>query len=253
MTAKVEQLGGRARRADTAEWQMRVDLAACYRLMDHFGFSDVIWNHITARVPGEAEHFLINRMGLRYDEITASNLIKLDMAGAVVDGPDDVNVTGFIIHSAIHARRPDVACVLHSHARAGLGVSALECGLLPMVQDALSFYGRVAYHDYEGLSTDPEERERLAENLADKPAMIMRNHGLLTVGRTVAEAFMLHFYLERACRVQLEVMATGQKISLPPPEVCAKAAEQYRQFWPGKHEWPALIRLMDQKDPGYRD
>ncbi len=252
MTATIASVPQRDRRFSEAEWQRRVDLAACYRLMDHFGFSDIIWNHISARVPGPEEHFLINRMGLRYDEITASNLMKLDLDGRVIDGPEDVNVTGFVIHSAIHARRPEVCCVLHSHARAGLGVSALECGLLPMVQDAIPLYGRVAYHPYEGLSTERAERERLAANLGDKNAMILRNHGALTVGRTVAEAFMLHYYLERACQVQLDVMATGREISLPSPEICEKAAEQYRDFWPGRHEWPALIRLLDDKDPSYR-
>lgn len=236
-----------------AEWEMRIELAACYRLVDYFGYSDIVWNHISARVPGNAEHFLINRMGLRYDEVKASNLVKLDVEGSVIDGPDDVNITGFIIHSAIHKRRPEVNCVLHTHTRGGLGVSTLECGLLPMIQDAVMFHKRIAYHDYEGLSTDIDERERLAANLGDNHAMILRNHGLITVGRTVGEAFMLMHYLERACQIQMDVMATQQKISLPCKSVLDHAAKQYEQFSPGKHEWPALLRLMDKIDPSFRE
>lgn len=241
------------KRCSDAEWETRVDLAACYRLIDHFGYSDIVWNHITARVPGNDEHFLINRMGLRYDEITASNLVKLDIEGNVIDGPDDINVTGFIIHSAIHRKRSDIVCVLHTHTRGGLGVSALECGLLPMVQDAIAFHKRIAYHDYEGLSTDIEERERLATSLGDRHAMILRNHGLLTAGRTVGEAFMLMYYLERACKIQMDVMATQQETSLPSESVLDHAAKQYEQFSPGKYEWPALLRLMDKIDPSFRE
>ncbi|MDH3689530.1 MAG: class II aldolase/adducin family protein [Gammaproteobacteria bacterium] len=252
--ADIATLESRAReRYSDAEWQTRTDLAACYRLIDHFGYSDIVWNHITARVAGHDEYFLINRMGLRYDEITASNLVKLDIEGNVIDGPDEVNVTGFIIHSAIHRKRPDIVCVLHTHTRGGLGVSALKCGLQPMVQDALMFHKRIAYHDYEGFSIDIDERERLAASLGDKYAMIMRNHGLLTAGRTIGEAFMLMYYLERACTIQMDVMATQQKISLPEEAMLAHVAEQYQQFCPGKYEWPALVRLMDKKDPSYRE
>lgn len=246
-------------RYTAAEWQMRVDLAACYRLADLFGFSDIVWNHITAKVPGAGhEHFLINRLGLRHDEITASNLVKLDLDGKVVDpgsakSDEDINVTGFVIHSAVHAARPDVHCVMHSHAESGLAVSALKCGLIPMVQDALPFFGRVTYHDYEGLSTDTAERERLAANLGDKMVMILRNHGLLTCGETVAEAFMHMYYLERACKVQMQVLASGQDYQLPSPEVCEQAARQYQRFPYGKYEWPALLRLADQRSPGYRE
>lgn len=237
---------------DMAEWERRVELAACYRLADRFGFSDIVWNHITARVPGTEKHFLLNRFGLRHDEVTASNLIKLDLAGNVLDGPEDVNVTGFVIHSAIHAAREDVVCVMHAHPPGGLAVSALECGLIPMIQDAMPFYNRIAYHDYEGLSTDTSECERLAANLGAHNAMIMRNHGLLTVGRSVGEAFMLMYSLERACRVQMQVLASGQAASLPSADVCERAARQYEDFWPGRYEWPALIRLLDAEDPSYR-
>lgn len=241
-----------------AEWQMRVDLAACYRLADMFGFSDIIWNHITAKVP-DSEHFLINRFGLRHDEITASNLIKLDLDGNVTDPGsassdiDDVNLTGYVIHSAIHAARPDLHCVMHSHSQHGLAVSALKDGLIPMVQDAMPFFEKVAYHDYEGLSTDVAERTRLANNLGDKSVMILRNHGLLTCGSTVGEAFMLMYYLERSCRVQMQVLASGAEYTQLAPEVCRNAAGQYVLFPHGKYEWPALLRLLEQRSPDYRD
>ena len=238
---------------DEAEWGRRVELAACYRLADRFGFSDIIWSHITARVPGASKHFLLNRFDLRYDEVTACNLIKLDLEGKVLDGPDDVNVTGFVIHSAIHAAREDVVCVMHAHPPGGLAVCALECGLMPVIQDAMPFYDRIAYHDYEGLSTDTAECQRLAASMGAHNAMIMRNHGLLTAGRSVGEAFMLMYSLERACRVQIQVLASGQTLSLPTPEICEQAARQYEAFWPGKYEWPALIRLIDAEDPSYRD
>lgn len=240
-----------------AEWQMRMNLAACYRLADLFGFSDIVWNHITARVP-ETEHFLINRFGLRFDEVTASNLITLDLDGNVVDGgsgssAEDVNVTGFVIHSAIHAARPDVQCVMHSHTDAGMAVSVLKGGLLPMIQDALPLYKRVSYHDYEGLAVDTAERKRLAASLGNNNALILRNHGLLTCGATVGEAFMTMYYLERACKVQLKVLSSGQPYELPSAELCEQAARDYAQFPYGKYEWPALLRLADEKSPGFRE
>ena len=250
MTAsKVTALSQRG--PDEAEREIRTDLAACYRLTHHFGYDDTIWNHISARIPGQ-EAFLINPLGYRYDEICASNLVKVDPEGRVLEG-GETNLTGFVIHSAIHRRRSDVGCVMHTHSRGGLAVSALAEGLLPMVQDAFLFHGRVGTHAYEGLSTDLDERERLAESLGDGCALILRNHGLLTVGRTVGEAFMIMHYLERACRVQIDVLSTGREISLPPVEVREKAAEQYRDFWPGTYEWPALVRLMDKVDPSFRD
>jgi ribulose-5-phosphate 4-epimerase/fuculose-1-phosphate aldolase len=241
-----------------AEWQMRVDLAACYRLADLHGFSDIIWNHITAKIPG-TENFLINRFGLRHDEITASNLVTLDQDGNVVDpgnvetDHDDINITGYVIHSAIHAARPDVFCVMHSHSEYGLAVSALKEGLVPMVQDAMPFFEQVGYHDYEGLSTDTAERQRLAASLGDHNVLILRNHGILTCGATVGEAFMLMYYLERSCRVQMRVLASGREFTVPSPEICRAAAAQYELFPHGKFEWPALLRMLDQSDANYRD
>ncbi len=240
-----------------AEWRMRVDLAACYRLADMFDFSDIIWNHITAKVP-DSEHFLINRLGLRHDEITASNLVGIDLDGTVVDpgsasSDEDINVTGFVIHSAIHAARPDLHCVMHCHSEAGLAVSVLKDGLLTMIQDGMPFHNRVAYHDYEGLSTDVAERARLAADLGDMQVMILRNHGLLTCGTSVGEAFMLMYYLERACKVQMQVLASGQDYKLLESDTCDAAASQYELFPHGKYEWPALLRLVEKRAPDFRD
>ena len=244
-------------RYSESEWAMRVDLAACYRLADMYGFSDIVWNHITAKIPG-TEYFLINRFGLRHDEITASNLVTLDLEGNVIDpgsvssSHEDINVTGFVIHSAIHAARPDLHCVMHSHSEYGLAVSALKEGLIPMIQDAMPFYNNVAYHEYEGMSTDIDERQRLAANLGDKKTLILRNHGILTGGETVGEAFVLMYYLERACRTQMQVLASGREMHLPSAEVCEAAANQYDIFPHGKYEWPALLRMLDQRSPDYR-
>ena len=238
------------------QWEARVHLAACYRLADLFGYSDIVWNHITARLPG-SDCFLINRFGLRFDEVTASNLIALDLDGNVVDGSggetEDVNRTGFVIHSAIHAARPDAHCVMHSHTDAGMAVSVLRDGLLPMIQDALPLYERISYHDYEGLAVDTGERARLAASLGANKAMILRNHGLLTCGESVGEAFMTMYYLERACKVQMQVLSSGQPFQLPSAELCEKAAREYADFPYGKYEWPALLRLADEKSPGFRE
>lgn len=236
-----------------AEWKVRVDLAACYRLADLNHMSQVIWNHITARIPGTDE-ILINRLGLRFDEIRASNLLKITIEGQVVDGsPDELNFTGYVIHGAVHKARPDTACVMHTHTRGGQGVAALKCGLLPLTQEAMMFYDDVAYHDYEGLSLDESECSRLAHDLGDRKQMILRNHGLLTVGSTIAEAYWRMFYLDMACRAQMDVMATGQEISLPAPETCLKARQQLTARPVGRLEWPALLRQLDKLCPDYKD
>jgi len=246
-----------ASRFPDAEWQARIDLAACYRLADLFGFSDIIWNHITAKVPGTA-HFLINRFGLRYDEVTASNLVTLDLDGNVVNpgseqSDEDINLTGYIIHSAIHRARSDVGCVMHSHAEAGLAVSVLKDGLVPMILDAMVFHDRVSYHAFEGQSDDIDDCERLATSLGDNFVMILRNHGLLTCGDTAGAAFMRMYYLERACKVQLQVMATAQAFDLPAGEVCERAAAQLSRFPSGQFEWPALLRLVETRFPDFRE
>jgi ribulose-5-phosphate 4-epimerase/fuculose-1-phosphate aldolase len=250
MAAQAAVIGSNKRFAD-AEWRMRVDLAACYRLAHIYGMSKVVWNHITARLPGSGL-ILINRFGLRYDEITASNLLTIDLDGHVLDGSaDELNVTGYVIHSAVHRARSDVVCVMHTHARGGRGVAALKCGLLPLSQEAMLFYEQLAYHDYEGLSDDEDERERLARSLGRMDQMILRNHGLLTVGRTVGEAFWRMFQLEMACTHQMDVLASGQEYLIPAPEVCRKARRQYLDDGPGRWEWPALLRQLDRSCPDY--
>jgi ribulose-5-phosphate 4-epimerase/fuculose-1-phosphate aldolase len=238
------------------EWAARVDLACAYRLVAHHGWTWMIYNHISARVPGQDDQFLLNPFGLHYTEVTASNLVKIDLDGKILDGsPYPINDAGFTIHSAIHGARHDVAAVLHTHTDAGAAVSALETGLLPFSQDALLFYNRIAYHDFEGIALDLDERSRLVRDLGPHFAMILRNHGLLTCGRSVAEAFQFMFQLERVCRSQLAMMATGAQIRLPPPEVCEKTALQYRcnrGEVAGVDEWPHWVRMMDALDPSYR-
>ncbi len=250
---------------DAAEWEVRVDLAAAYRLIDHYGMADLVYNHITARVPGAGHQILINEFGLHYSEITASNLVKIDLDGNVLDGPRSdgsdplVNLAGYIIHSCIHGARDDVQCVLHTHSRAVMAVACLDQGLIPMEQEGLQFYNRVAYHDYEGLSVDADEKSRLIADLGQKNVMLMRNHGAVTVGATISEAFRRMYYLDSACRVQLDVLHAGGKIHLPSPEVCEHTARQWEagaaSIGGGAEptlEWPAMKRLMDRKDPGYR-
>lgn len=240
-----------------AEWQQRVELAACYRLLAHFRMTDLIYTHCTVRVPGEPGRFLINPYGHRWEEITASSLVKIDVDGNKVgDSPHRVNPAGFTIHSAVHMSRHDAACVIHTHTRAGMAVASLKEGLLPLNQIALQFYGRLGLHEYEGIALDLDERERIIADLGTKCGLLLRNHGLLTVGRTVAEAFNLMFYLERACEVQVATLSMGREIVLPPREVCEKVGAQYDQmnFDDGdlQLEWDAHLRLLDDIDPSYR-
>jgi len=248
-----------------AEWQVRIDLAACYRLIDLFGMSDMILNHISARVPGQDEHFLINPFGMMYEEITASSLIKVALDGTVIANPNPeytVNLPGYVIHSAIHGARHDVGCVLHTHTLAGMAVSALECGLLPLNQTAMRFAGSVAYHDFEGVVVDLDEQKRLVQNLGECDALILRNHGLLTVGANVAEAFVNMQRLERSCQTQMLTLSANSKLRMPAQAVVDRAFNQLRRapspdqdgnFPPhGKREWPALLRMLDRRDPSYR-
>lgn len=239
------------------EWQTRVDLAACYRLVAHYGWTDLIYTHISARVPGKEEHFLLNPYGLMFEEVTASSLVKVDMDGEVVmDSPFEVNAAGFTIHSAVHMARHDVACVIHTHTRAGMAIAAQKDGLLPLTQNSMMFHGdRLAYHDYEGIAFDLTERERLIADLGDRFAMVLRNHGLLACGRTIAEAFEILHNLEHACEAQIEAQSGGGPLIVPSEEVCRHTADQ---FWShgdkepfGALAWPALRRLMDRHNPGY--
>lgn len=238
-----------------AERQVREDLAAAYRLVAHYGMDDSIYTHISARVPGTDDQFLINPYGLLFRDITASSLVKIDLEGRVLEPTDhDVNPAGFTIHSAVHSARHDAACVLHTHTVAGVAVSSLAGGLQPCNQWALQFYNRVAYHAFEGIALDHEERARLIADLGPQArALILRNHGLVTLGRTVAEAFILMHNLERACKVQLAIQASGQPVNPVPPEVCERTARQYEsgdsnreagQRDPNAREWRAMLKRL---------
>ena len=237
------------------ELQNRTNLAACYHLADYFNFSDIIWNRITAETSSKKNTFLINKFGLRYDEITASNLLEIDHTGNIINGDGEINYTGFIIHAAVHKKREDINCVMHTHSRAGLAISCLEEGLKPLIQDAAIFHNRVSYHDWEGMSTNSNECERLENNLGSNNVMILRNHGLLTCGKSISEAFMLMYYLDRACKNQIDILSTGKKIIIPSNKILEFAANQYNdpRFQLGKHEWPALLRLLDKNNSIYKE
>jgi len=238
------------------EWDVRVNLAACYRLMAEYDMVEMIANHISARVPGTTNEFLINPYGMLYEEITASSLIKIDLEGNVLFNATDygVNQAGYVIHSAVHSARHDVDCVIHTHTLAGMSVSAHKQGLLPLAQTAMRF-GEIAYHDYEGPALRLDERERLVKSLGDREAMILRNHGLLTVGDSIAECFNNHYRLERACQLQVMTLSCNTEIRLPPDEVVqstyagfSKTNAMRRR---GLLEWPSLLRKLDRKDPSY--
>lgn len=236
------------------EQELRRDLAAAYRLLAHYGMDDTIYTHTSVRLAGTAHRFLINPYGMTFDEIRASDLVTVDPDGSSVDGAENVNPAGFTIHSAIHMTRADAICVMHTHTLAGMAVAGLEGGLLMLNQMSMEFYGRVAIHAYEGIALDLSERDRLQRDLGDKPAMILKNHGLLTVGRTVAEAFYYMYYLEMACRIQLETQKAGAPMSIPPEHVIAHAAAQFDTKRPkGTRMWPAMLRKLDRIDPRYRD
>jgi ribulose-5-phosphate 4-epimerase/fuculose-1-phosphate aldolase len=246
-------------RVSEAEWQARVDLAACYRLADVYGMSDMIFTHITARVPDEPGHFLINPHGMLFGEMTASCLLKVDMEGKVLYAPEleyGLHQAGFVIHSALYKARSDIGAAMHTHTIAGMAVSSLKCGLIPLTQTATRFYGRISYHDFHGPERDPGERERLAANLGGNDIMILRNHGLLTVGPTVAECFANMYGLERSCQAQTVAMACNTPLNELPPEVVERSTGMYapgtiRRY--GLLEWPALLRQLDRKDPSYRE
>ncbi|HVZ08071.1 class II aldolase/adducin family protein [Rhodopila sp.] len=241
------------------EWRIRCDLAALYRLVAHHRWTDFIYTHISARLPGPDHHFLINKYGVNFHEMRASDLVKIDLHGNVVEAGDistrRVNAAGFTIHSAIHMARPDLVCVVHTHTAAGIAVSAQKDGLLPLSQHACKFYGRIAYHGYEGIALDLEERERLVADLGRHKAMILRNHGLLVGGTSIAEAFHMIYMLERACAAQVAALSGGREVILPPHEVCAHAAEQFRQGENDEHYamvWDAALRLIEDGKPDFR-
>src|SRR5689334_4636163 len=266
-------------RVSEAEWDLRVNLAACYRLVAKYGMTDLIYNHITARVPGPEHHILISAYGMLYEEVTASSLIKVDLAGNIVEKPShgySVNAAGYIIHSAVHEAREDAQCVIHTHTRAGIAVSAMEEGLLPLSQTAMRFHGRVAYHEYEGPAFNRGEKQRLVENLGGHNAMILRNHGLLACGPSIPQTFNTIYWLEQACRIQVQLLSCQRPLHRAKPEVieltaaalsgmeitldneastnpnlkddAQKAGSGY-----GLLEWPSLLRALDRVDRSYRD
>jgi ribulose-5-phosphate 4-epimerase/fuculose-1-phosphate aldolase len=245
----------RSRDISPQEWDVRVALAACYRLVHLSGWTDLVFTHISARVPGTEEHFLLNPFGFAFDEVTASSLVRIDLDGNVVDGSGArIHKAGFVIHSAVHGARPDAGCVIHTHSIAGMAVSMLRDGLLPLSQHAQLFYGRLGYHDYEGLALNLDERQRLVRDLGSNPAMVLRNHGLLVVGRDVPEAFSILHHLEKACQAQLAAQATGAALNVPPEEVSrATAAQGFGSEGApfGEIEWPAMLRRLDRIDPDY--
>jgi ribulose-5-phosphate 4-epimerase/fuculose-1-phosphate aldolase len=242
------------------EWQTRLELAACYRLVDAYEMTDLIYNHITARIPGSDDHLLINLYGLLYKEITASSLVKIDVEGNIVSKPDTdygINKSGYVIHGAIHKARPEVKCVLHTHTRAGMAVAAMKCGLLPISQHAMRVQQEVTYHDYEGIALEMDERTRLAGDLgASSKVMILHNHGLLTLGETVREAFELMYYLDCACQIQVDACAGGmENVLLMSQRAADVTAQQFSRLdRPSTHkDWPALLRLLERKGVTYSE
>ena len=238
--------------ASVAEWDVRVDLAAMFRLTHMFGWDDTVWNHITARVPGTDHTFLMHRFGLLYEEVTASNLIKVDENGNVLEGPPDVNTAGFVIHSAVHLYHPHNKFVFHAHPPSALAATAFKDGVPFWVQDSSMLYGKIGYHNWEGLSVDLDERFRIAENLGENKVLIMRNHGFLSVGETAGEAFMNMYYAIRLCEVAVQAQSAGLELEPASPALWEMSSKQYEAFSPGKYEWPALKRRCDRADPSYK-
>lgn len=254
-TAK-ESLSVREQVSDQ-EWQVRVDLAAAYRLVAHYGWDDLIFTHISARVPGPDHHFLINPYGMMFDEIKASSLVKVDLDGGIVnDTPHIINPAGFTIHSAVHAAREDALCVMHLHTDYGIAVSAQKDGLLPISQQALFPLSSLGYHDYEGLALNDAEKPRLVADLGTKNNLILRNHGLLTIGKSTAEAFLSMYILERACRIQILAQSGGAELVSVPQQIVSGIAAQMRAVTVGQGSaltWPGLLRKLDRVDPSYRE
>ena len=236
-----------------ADWKVRVDLAAMFRLTNMMGWDDTVWNHITARAPGTDHTFFMHEMGLLYEEVKASNLIKVDEHGKVLEGPEKANTAGFIIHSAIHLNHPNAKFVFHAHPPSALAATALKDGIPHLVQDSSMLYGKVGYHEWEGLSINKDERVRIAENMGDNKVLIMKNHGLLTVGATAGEAFMNMYYAIRMCEGAVQATGSGLPLERATEEMWKLSQKQYDLFSPGLNEWPALLRRCDAKDPSYKE
>ncbi len=238
------------------EWQLRVDLAAAYRLVAAYGWSDLVFTHISARLPGPEHHFLINPYGLMFDEITASSLVSIDQScNKLRESPFPVNPAGFTIHSCIHEVRDDAGCVLHTHSRAGVAVSAQKAGVLPLSQQSTLILNALAYHDYEGIALNADEKPRLQADLGRANFLMLRNHGLLTVGRTVQDAFMNMYFFEATCRIQIDAQAGGELNLIGPGPIAANAnASKVATAGQGSNlAWPALLRKLDRENPGYAD
>jgi ribulose-5-phosphate 4-epimerase/fuculose-1-phosphate aldolase len=239
-----------------SERELREDLAAAYRLLAMHGMTDLVFTHLSVRVPGEGHRFLVNPYGLLFEEITASSLVLVDAEGEPRQPTAwPVNPAGFVIHSAVHMGRDDAQCVMHTHTLSGMAVAAQRGGLLPLNQMTMEFDGRVAYHDYEGVAADDNlsERERIVRDLGDRPCMILRHHGLLTVGRTVAEAFYWMWYLEQSCRIQLAAQSSGAPLAVAPPEVVERTRAQFSTGpTKGWLPWQALRRKLDREQPDYK-
>jgi ribulose-5-phosphate 4-epimerase/fuculose-1-phosphate aldolase len=238
------------------EWQTRVDLAACYRLVARYGWDDLVFTHITAKIPGTGNHFLINPYGMLFEEITASSLVKIDLAGGKLDNnPHPVNPAGFVIHSAIHAAREDAKCVLHTHTLNGVAVSAQKGGVLPISQQSIFVLASLAYHDYEGVALNDDEKPRLVRDLGDKYFLMLRNHGLLTVAPSIQDAFQLMYTFEAACTIQVRAQSGGGELVAIPQQIIdgALAASRIvtKGMGGGKLAWPALLRRLDRQNPGY--
>ena len=243
-------------RVSEEEWKLRVDLAACYRLVAMYGWDDLVFTHISARLPGPEHHFLINPYGMTFDEITASSLVKIDLNGKkLLESKYEINPAGFTIHSAIHAARDDAKCVLHTHSINGVAVSATKDGVLPISQQSTFVLASLGYHDYEGVALNADEKPRLVRDLGDKNFFMLRNHGLLTVGDSIPECFNNHYRLERACQLQVMTLSCGTEIQLPPDEVVqstyAGFAKPNAMRRRGLLEWPSLLRKLDRIDPSY--
>ncbi|MGN8080865.1 MULTISPECIES: class II aldolase/adducin family protein [Variovorax] len=237
------------------EWQLRVDLAACYRLVALHGWSDLVFTHISVRIPGPGHHFLINPYGLMFEEITASNLIKVDQnCKKIIDSPYPVNPAGFVIHSAVHAVREDIRCVLHTHTRSGIAVSAQKNGILPISQQATFVLSSLAYHEYEGVAIHDDEKTRLQADLGNANFLVLRNHGLLTCGRTIADAFLAIYTFETTCQIQIAAQSGGSELVHVDPKIIAGVAHATKVQTGGKageFVWPSLLRKLDRLDPSY--
>ncbi len=247
----------RAETVSEAEQQTRVNLAACYRLAAHYRMSDQIYTHISARIPG-TEEILLNPYGMLFDEVRASDLVKVNLDGELISDPSGmgINKAGFVIHSALHSSNTAIDCVVHTHTRAGIAVSTQEEGLLPLSQHAMRFFEAIAYHDYEGVALDAAEKERLVADLGPHQAMILRNHGLLTWGKSIREAFELMYFLEMACQIQIDALAGGRPLVLPSPTIARKVAKQFssKDRTPiDDKDWPALLRLLERNKSDYRN